>query len=701
MPKGSTHKPDADGALDKEARFLKGVGPRRAEALDRLGLKTVRDLLFHLPRGYEDRRHARPIAGLRAGERGVVAGLIADVRFRYGRGRRGGILEVDVEDDTGMLALTWFNARKQWAARYPIGEKIRAYGTANFYGGLQIVAPDCCVGEGGDGDKFDRILPLYPLTEGITQTVMRKITLAALEAGAGEVTDCLPPALRQAKGLPGVAQALRDVHCPPTPADAEAARRRLCYEELLLFQTALAIRRAHAQGQEGLAFRIGPNVGRRIRSLFPFPFTRAQDRVIEEVVGDMRGARPMNRLLQGDVGSGKTVVAVYAMLAALADSRKGYQAALMAPTEILAEQHDLTLRALLSRARIRTALLTSGATPAERRENLSRIARGEVDLVVGTHALIQADVEFKNLALVVVDEQHRFGVRQRLELRRKGPPPDVLIMTATPIPRTLALAYFADMDVSVIDEMPPGRSPVETTLYAPANCDTAFEAARGELEQGRRVFVVYPLVEENRELDLTSATEGYERLRTEVFPEHRCCLLHGQMPPARKQEVMEAFRTGRCNVMAATTVIEVGIDVPEASVMIVQHAERLGLAQLHQLRGRIGRGAFPGRCFLLAEPTTDEARARLDVLTQTCDGFRIAEEDLRLRGPGQLFGTRQSGMPEFRCYDFSDPAILKEARDDAAQLVAGDPDLRRPEHALIRSTVLAQYGQGLALADVG
>jgi len=694
---------DAAGALDRDVRYLRGVGPRRAEALARLDLHTVRDVVFHLPRGYEDRRHPRPIAGLRAGERAVVAGRIADVRFRYARSRRGGILEVDVEDATGLLALTWFNARQAWAARYPIGEPIRAYGTVNFYGGLQIVAPDCSVGPAQDAsaERFDRILPLYPLTEGISQAAMRAIVRTALEAGAAGVVDTLPPALCRRKGLPDVRRALRDVHFPNAPAEAEAARRRLGYEELLLFQTALALRRARARQQAGVSFRVGPNVDRRIRRLFPFSFTGAQDRAISEVVADMRSPRPMNRLLQGDVGSGKTVVAVYALLAALADSRRGCQAALMAPTEILAEQHALTLQALLKSARVRTALLTGSASPAERRARLAAIARGEVDLVVGTHALIQGDVEFSNLALVVVDEQHRFGVRQRLEIRRKGPPPDVLIMTATPIPRTLALAYFADMDVSVIDEMPPGRSPVETVLCPPRDWDRAFEAARGELEQGRRVFVVYPLVEENRDLDLTSATEGYQRLRTEVFPEHPCCLLHGQMPPAHKQEVMEAFRTGGCRVMAATTVIEVGIDVPEASVMIVQHAERLGLAQLHQLRGRIGRGRFPGRCFLLADPTTEDAQARLGILTQTCDGFRIAEEDLRLRGPGQVFGTRQSGMPEFRCYDFSDPALLKEACDDAVRLVEADPDLRRPEHLRIRQTILSRYGEGLALADIG
>jgi ATP-dependent DNA helicase RecG len=446
---------------------------------------------------------------------------------------------------------------------------------------------------------------------------------------------------------------------------------------------------------------VGPNVDRRIRRLFPFPFTGAQDRVVAEVAEDMRSPHPMNRLLQGDVGCGKTVVAVYAMLAALAESSQGYQVALMAPTEILAEQHYLTLERLLARAEVRTALLTSGLRPAERREELRRLAEGETDLVVGTHALIQEDVEFRNLALVIVDEQHRFGVRQRLALRRKGPPPDVLIMTATPIPRTLALAYLSDIDTSIIDEMPPGRSAVETSLCLPQNWEQAFDFARSELAAGRQVFVVYPLVEENRDLDLTSAKEGYEELRRDVFPDAECCLLHGQMPRERKQEVMDEFRTGRAQVMAATTVVEVGIDVPQATVMIVQHAERLGLAQLHQLRGRIGRGRHPGRCFLLAEPRTEEAQQRLDVLVQTNDGFRIAEEDLRLRGPGQLFGTRQSGMPEFRIYDFSDPEILREAREDAFALTRTDPELRQPQHALLRARVLEQYGRRFVFADVG
>jgi len=688
-------------ALEREVRYLKGVGPKRAALLARLGIRTVGDLLLHLPRDYEDRRYPRPIAGLRAGERAVVRGTVMRVRFRPTRGPTRGILEVDIEDDTGLLTLVWFNAWRSQQRQFSPGGQVTAYGQVSFFNGLRIVAPDWEAGvEPADSQKFGRILPVYPLTEGLSQGAMRRIVRAALET-VGSIPDAVPRWLRDKRALPEASQAVRAVHFPRTLPGAEAARRRLAYEELLVFQTALALRRARIRSSSGISFRVGPNVDARIRRLFPFQFTAAQNRVIEQVAADLRAPRPMNRLLQGDVGCGKTVVAVYAMLAALADSSKGYQVALMAPTEILAEQHYLTLRSLLERARVRTALLTGSAGPAERVENLRRLAAGELDLVVGTHALIEPDVEFRNLALVVVDEQHRFGVRQRLALRRKGPPPDALIMTATPIPRTLALACFADMDVSIIDEMPPGRRPVATELLPPERWGEAFEATREELRRGRAAFVVYPLVEENSELDLTSAKEGYERLRREVFPEFSCCLLHGQMPPRQKQKTMEGFRDGRYQVMAATTVIEVGIDVPQATVMIIQHAERLGLAQLHQLRGRVGRGGHPGKCFLLADPKSDEARERLEVLTRTNDGFRIAEEDLRIRGPGRLFGTEQSGMPEFRCYDFSDTELLLHARDDAFALVEADPGLRRQANRRVREKVFEQYGARLALADVG
>ena len=689
--------------LDREVRFLKGVGPHRAELLSRLGIRTVRDVLFHLPRTYEDRSSVAPIAELQAGRKAVVCGEIAHVSYRPMRGRGRGILTVTISDSSGALKLVWFNAQYHWQKSFPVGKILTAYGQAGFYdGAVQMTVPTCEVGaRPEESEGFGAILPVYPLTEGISQKTMRKVARAALEAGASEVPDTFPERFRAEKGFPPIGHALWQVHFPADLDEAAPSRRRLSYEELLIFQTACAMRRAYVRHSPGIAFKIGPNVDARIRRLFPFPFTGAQDRVIGEIADDMRASRPMNRLLQGDVGCGKTVVALYAILSALAESTRGYQAALMAPTEVLAEQHYLTLQSVLERASVRTMLLSASTTGAERKAALARIARGEVDLVVGTHALIQPDVAFRNLGLLVIDEQHRFGVEQRLKLRGKGPNPDCLIMTATPIPRTLALAYFGDMDISVIDEMPPGRRGVETILLPLAKWKGAFDWVIGELEAGRRAFVVYPLVEESEKSDLKSATEGFKELSAGLFRPFGCCLLHGRMPPERKRRAMDAFRTGKCRVMIATTVIEVGVDVPEASAMVIQHAERLGLAQLHQLRGRIGRGEAPGRCYLLAKPTTEQASERLSVLTRTCDGFQIAEADLRIRGPGEFFGTQQSGMPEFTCYDFSDTALLAEAREDAFKLVEDDPALRKPQHALLREAVGRRYASRFSLGGAG
>ena len=687
--------------LSREVRYLKGVGPKRAEKLARLDIYTIRDLLLHLPRDYEDRRTVTDIALAQIGQKHVVQGTIIDSDFRRTRGRRG-MLRVSMDDETGLMELVWFNATKGWKKNFPPGSPIVAFGEVQVYNGLQIVQPDYELDTTAEeSDKFGDILPIYPLTEGISQRMMRKLMRVALEEAREELPEVLPPRLRGQKDILPFPTALARAHFPRSWKQKKAAWRSLNYGELFLFQTALALRRQTMRKEEGISFKVGPNVDRHIRGLFPFDFTAAQNRVIREVRCDMRSDTPMYRLLQGDVGCGKTVVAVYAMLAALAETSKGYQTALMAPTAILAEQHYLTLQSLLEKAHVRTQLLTTQSDRQQRRENLRRIEQGEVDLVVGTHALIQEDVRFRNLGLVVVDEQHRFGVRQRLNLSRKGGTPDVLIMTATPIPRTLALTCFADMDLSIIDEMPPGRKEVHTGVYPPTRWEDAFTAAVKELEKGYRVFVVYPLVEENKELDLTSATEGYEELSSGIFAEYDCCLLHGQMPADRKRQVMEGFRDGEYQVMVATTVVEVGIDVPEATVMIIQHAERLGLAQLHQLRGRIGRGERDGKCYLLAEPATDEAHKRMDVLAKTSNGFKIAEEDLRIRGPGQFFGTRQSGMPEFRIYDFSDPEVLKEAREDALELVEQDPGLKKQEHKRLKNIVLAKYGKRFVLGGVG
>lgn len=691
-----------DNPLDDEVRYVKGIGPKRASLLSKLGIHTVKDLLFHVPREYEDRRNPTQIRELQIDENALICGEIIDTSMRRSRGGRKTILEVLVRDDTGSISLTWFHANKNWTSSFPEGESIVAFGKVSHYRGPQMVAPDYEVGvDPATSDKFGCILPVYPLTEGISQRIMRKLIHAAMDKALAEVPTIAPDHLRASKEFTSTAQALQELHFPSNLKSAEQAKHYLAYEELLVFQCALALQRNRVKEQDGVAFRVGPNVDERIRSLFPFQFTDAQNRAIGDIKSDMRSQKPMNRLLQGDVGCGKTAVAVYSMLSALAESSKGYQVALMAPTAILAEQHYLTLQNLLQKADLQMLLLRGASPTGDREDQLKQIAEGEVDLVVGTHALIQKDVEFHNLALLVIDEQHRFGVEQRQELQRKGTRPDVMIMTATPIPRTLTLACFGDMDVSIIDEFPPDHSDVETDLLPPYSWRQAYQDALEELAGGHRGFVVFPLVEENEELDLTSAKEGYEKLASGIFASYECALLHGRMSGDDKQRVMEGFRTGRYQVLITTTVVEVGVDVPEATIMIIQHAERLGLSQLHQLRGRVGRGEESGHCHLLAKPTTEEAEERLQVLTHTNDGFEIAEADLRIRGPGNLFGTEQSGMPDFRFYDFSDTKLLEQARRDAFAVVRRDPQLEGALHQNIKESLQRRYAGRLSLGRIG
>jgi ATP-dependent DNA helicase RecG len=686
-------------SLDESVQYCKGVGPKRLELLQRLGIATLRDLLYFVPRAYEDRSLIRPINRLRVGERATIkARVVAAEKFRGGRGRA--MARVEVEDDSGRLTCTWFNARFFREEDFPAGREMLFTGKVDFYRGLQMVSPDHELADEGEVLFGPRILPIYPLTEELNQNALRRVMKEAVAENAGRVEDMFDAAFLKEHNLPALAEAIREVHFPESPQAATKARRRLAYDELFLLELGMAQRRRDIRREDaGFSFEVTPEIDQRIRRRFPFKLTGAQERIIAEIAADMRSPKAMNRMLQGDVGSGKTVLALYAMLVAVANH---YQAALMAPTEILATQHYETIQRYLAGSRVRTALLIGGRSARERKQDVERVAAGEVDLVVGTHALVEGDVAFKKLGLVVVDEQHKFGVIQRAKLRQKGRHPDVLVMTATPIPRTLALTVFGDLDLSTLDEMPPGRQPVRSKWYPPEKLEAAYEFIRARISAGEQAFVVYPLVEESEALDLKAATTSAERLQRQIFPEFRIALLHGRMRPDEKDRVMAEFRAGRYHILVSTVVVEVGIDIPNATIMVVEHAERFGLAQLHQLRGRIGRGSRPSFFILFAEPKGDEPRKRLDVICSTTDGFRIAEEDLRLRGPGEFFGTRQHGLPELRVADIiNDHALLQLARHDAFRIVAADPGLAKPEHAKLRARLEEAFKNRLDLIRIG
>jgi len=686
--------------LNTSAQFVKGVGPRRYALLQRLGVATIGDLLRYCPRDYDDRTQVQPIKDVEVGASATVIAEVLRTSVRQVR-RRMKIAEVIVTDGTGTLAAMWFR-QPHMADHFKPGQEVLLSGKVTFYRQLQMVNPQFEFAGKDDEEHIHvgRIVPIYRETEGLSQILIRKFVKAALDGWGGHVEEWIDAKTLREYRLVSEADAVRNIHFPDSMDDCAKARRRLVFNEFLLMELAMAKRRyAVRNAAKGVAFRVGANVDRHVRRLFPFRLTGAQERVIREIQEDMRSEHPMNRLLQGDVGSGKTVVAAYAMLAAVAN---GYQTALMAPTEILAEQHFLVLRRMFADAQVRILLLTSGSR-RQRRENLERIQAGEADIVVGTHALIQQDVEFESLGFVVVDEQHKFGVLQRLCLRSKGARPDTLVMTATPIPRTLSLTVFGDLDVSTIDEMPPGRQPIATRVLRSSAADEAFAFVCGQLRLGRQAFVVYPLVEESESLDhLQAAKERAEALQKSTFREFRVGLLHGQMKNEDKDAVMTRFRAGEFDVLVATTVIEVGIDVPNATVMLIEHAERYGLAQLHQLRGRIGRGEHSSSCILLADARSPDARQRLDIMAETQDGFRIAEEDLRLRGPGEFFGTKQHGLPELKIGDIiGDFDILRAARRCAFDIIKKDPTLLDSAHEGVRQRFEETLKDRLDLINVG
>ena len=707
--------------LASSLQYLKGVGPRRAADLQRVGLVTTEDLLYRFPIRYEDRGAFQTIASLRPGSVASIVGDVISCGVRPTRRAGFKILELLVRDPTGALRAVWFN-QPFLADVFRPRQRIVLYGKLELTShGLQLQNPqyellkdkdaedadpdDRGESPGGDleGLHTGRIVPVYEKTGHLTTKVQRVLVHQALAGLPADLPDSLPGEVRDRQGLIDRRRALAEVHFPPEGAPLDElnrfrspAHRRLIFEEFFLFQIGILLRRRAADADlKARPVVITDDIRASARRVLPFRLTGDQKKAIAEIVGDMKRPHPMNRLLQGDVGSGKTIVALMAALVAM---ENGLQVAFMAPTEILADQHFINIRRLLEGSRFRIASLT-GSTPARKRRELqAELAGGSVHMAVGTHALIEEAVAFRELGLVVIDEQHRFGVMQRAALRAKGLHPDVLVMTATPIPRTLALTAYGDLDTSTMREMPPGRRPIKTTAKPESRRDEIYEFMRQQLDSGRQAYVIYPLVEESAKVDLKAATEMADHLAQEVFPAYRVGLLHGKMKEDAKDHVMGAFARGDLDVLVATTVVEVGVDVPNATVMLIEHAERFGLSQLHQLRGRVGRGAHQSFCMLLYQaPLSDQSRARLAALTETADGFEIAERDLQLRGPGDFFGTRQSGLPTLRVGDLlRDHQLMEDARREAVAVL----DNPQGAPALIEM-VRASWEQRFGLVGVG
>ena len=680
----------AASPLDTPVTRLRGVGPAVAERLARLGIHTYQDLLHHYPRRYEDYSRVVSIGDMVEGETVSVAANLWKMETRkLSRGRE--MVLALFNDGTGTLRVAFWN---RWMAKkLTVGRTYRLSGRVGLFQGYKTLDNPHVEPMDVDALRDGPILPVYPLTEGLTSLQIGRLVAQVIQQSLDAIQDPLPQELRQRYGLRNLATALKQIHLPDSPEQLEAARQRLAFDELFAIQLGMQMRRRRLRQATAPALSSTPELLARFQQALPFALTGAQERVLQEVARDLARTVPMSRLVQGDVGSGKTVVAAGAMYIAAANQA---QSALLAPTQILAEQHFRGLTRLLEPlARpdgvpLRLALLTGRVTGREREAILEGLADGSIDIVVGTTALIQEPVAFRNLACVVVDEQHRFGVEQRARLRDKGLEANgqvshMLVMSATPIPRSLALTLYGDLDVSVIDELPPGRQPVRTKLFRPAERERLYAFLRRRVAEGRQGYIIYPLVDESDRLDVGAAVEAYEFLRTEVFPDLHLGLLHGRMAGPEKDQVMQAFVAGEIQILVATTVVEVGIDVPNATVMMVEDADRFGLAQLHQLRGRVGRGEHPSYCALISKADSPEARARLEALETIHDGFTLAEKDLEMRGPGDFFGVQQSGLPPLRMANLTDMRTLSLAQEAARELLAQDPELTG--HPALRSQV--------------
>lgn len=667
---------------DLRIQYIKGVGPKRAGLLTRLGIKTVKDALYYLPYRYENRSKIRKIADLRYGNIETVSGKVISSEVIRLQGRHLKIFELTVNDESGLLKGKWFN-QPFMKKNFKVGHEVLLCGSVkrNPYRGIgfEMDNPEYEI-VSDDGDPLihtNRVVPVYRVTSGLSVRQIRSIIFNILTTCIKDVSDTIPAEIINRTALPDLSQSLSQIHFPDSYVDVELLNRgvsdfhkRLAFDELFMLELGLAVMKKGSILKKGIAFNPEGTFLKRLMDMLPFSLTRAQENVFNDIIRDMKRHYPMNRLLQGDVGCGKTIVALMAMLIA-AECR--YQSALMAPTEILAEQHYINIHRMIEDLGLKICLLTGSMKDRP----ISKIASGEIDMVVGTHAIIQEEVIFKNLGLAVIDEQHRFGVMQRALLRKKANNPDVLVMTATPIPRTLALTLYGDLDYSVIDELPPHRRPVTTLLFKSKQKDYIYRLIKEEVKKGRQVYVVYPIIEESEKTDLRSAIIGKNALE-KFFPEFKVMLLHGRMKAQEREEIMASFNQGKIDILVTTTVIEVGVDVPNATLMLIIHAERFGLSQLHQLRGRTGRGSHQSHCILLAyEPYGEEAKRRLAVMVKSNNGFRIAEEDLNIRGPGEFLGTRQSGMPDLRIANIvRDSMLLSDARREAFSLIDREPDLK-------------------------
>jgi ATP-dependent DNA helicase RecG len=690
---------DAKALLNTPVEKVRGVGGSWAELLAKLGLRTASDLLFNFPRDYLDLSHERPIVELDEGVLQTVRGIVTEVAAAssgFGKSR----VSILLRDSSGHLRATWFN-QPFMRGKFHEGQSLLLTAKPKMRGMMwEMSHPQVThLADEETTSEGKRMLPVYSLTEGVSQYHMRRMVETAVAQFADVPEEVFPQRLLESYDLLPLTAAIRAIHAPDDAETLARARRRFVFQELYVLQLALSIRRSQQQTMRAPALPVTTKIDARIRRLLPFELTASQETAIAEVTADLAHERPMNRLLQGDVGSGKTIVALYAILVAVAH---GKQAALMAPTEILARQHAETLSGLLEASRVRFVVLAGGTPKRERGEILEKIAAGEIDVALGTHAIIQEDVRFHELGLVVVDEQHKFGVRQRAALRDSDQSPHYLVMTATPIPRTVAMTLYGDLDVSTLTELPAGRQPVNTYLVEPDRKDRWWQFVRDRLREGRQAYVVAPLVDESETISAPSVAQAFEQLTNGELEAFRMDLLHGRMSPAEKQATMERFRDGETQVLVSTSVIEVGVDVPNATVMTVAGPERFGLAQLHQFRGRVGRGGHPGFCGVLVGEISEQSRERLEAFAGSTDGFALAELDFELRGPGDLFGTQQHGLPPLRIADLNrDRSLLEEARREARLLIAADPGLALPDHAKLRHQMLARYGQALDISDVG